>query len=126
MPKNPQAPARLKAAGRKFWREVVNTHNLRPDDLRVLDRTCRVLDFLVELDQELDGAPLIVEGSRGQAIANPLITERRLHQETLARLLRQLRLEDEDSSDGWSGLSTSQRARKAAMARWRKRPGGTS
>lgn len=116
-------PQGLQKEGLKLWRDVAKTHDLREDEIRLLERACRVLDTLAGLDTALDGADLILEGSRGQAIANPLLTERRLHEETLGRLLRQIGLQDEDAEPGSAGFSDSHKARRAAMARWNRKTG---
>jgi hypothetical protein len=113
-----QAPKGLEAEGRRFWRQVVQEWTFRPDELRILERAARLLDTLTKLDEALVGADLIMRGSRGNLIANPLLTERRLHEETLARLLRQLGLPDEDDDQGKGSRSSA--ARSLAMARWRK------
>jgi hypothetical protein len=118
--RNPAAPPGLGTEGRSFWREVVKGWEMTPDGLRLLARAARLLDTLATLDAALKGADLILAGSRGQAIANPILTERRLHELAFAQICRQLRLEDEEPGQGWSGLTNSERARKAAMARWRK------
>lgn len=119
--KNPSPPVGLGKDGRAFWREVVKGWDCNPDTLRLLERAARVLDTLAVLDQELESAELILEGSRGQPIANPLMTERRLHSQVFAQLVRQLRLEEAEAG-GWEGLSISERGRKAALQRWRKSP----
>jgi hypothetical protein len=64
------------------------------------------------------GAPLLVRGSQGQDVINPLISELRQHRATLASLLRQLKLPDESTRLA-EARSTS--ARAAANARWSRR-----
>jgi hypothetical protein len=115
----PQAPKGLGNEGRKFWRAVISEWRFRPDELRILARACRILDTLAKLDEELQGADMIMRGSRGM-IANPLLTERRLHEETLARLIRQLSLADGEGD--LANGSRSSAGRTLAMARWRKGP----
>lgn len=115
--KIPQAPKGLGTEGRRFWREINRDWEFTPDALRVLARAARLLDTLVTLDTEIDGADLIMTGSRGNPIANPILTERRLHELAFAQLCRQLGIKDDEEP---SGFSNSQKARRAAMARWHR------
>jgi hypothetical protein len=54
-------------------------------------------DLIDELAAAAKGAPLTVLGSQGQPVINPLISGLRLHRATLASLLKQLPLPDDDS-----------------------------
>jgi hypothetical protein len=47
----------------------------------------RVLAEITRLEAELDAGPLVVEGSKGQAVPNKLLGELRSHRWLLARLL---------------------------------------
>jgi hypothetical protein len=112
------APAGLAAAGKKLWREIADSYDLRADELRVLEDAAREADLVSVLDAGMKGASLLVRGSQGQEVINPLISELRQHRSTLASLLRQLKLPD-DSADAAGERSTS--ARAAANARWSRR-----
>jgi hypothetical protein len=118
-----RAPAGLGSAGRGLWRSVTAGLVLRPDELAVLREACGVRDTIELLQERLDGAPAIVAGSRGQQIVNPGIPELRLQRQLLATLLARLDVPEGGVAAGaageWEGLSNSQRARKAALARWR-------
>lgn len=116
-------PAKLKTAGRRLWDDVTSSYSLRPDEVAVLEQACRELDLVGQLERELDGADLLVPGSRGQQIAHPLLGEVRQHRTTLRQLLRQLKLPDGDGGGGDGGQRSTQ-AREAAYARWRR--GGQS
>jgi hypothetical protein len=111
------APDGLGDAGASLWADVSSRYDLRPDELRVLEAACREQDLIVRLDAALVGADLIVRGSQGQPVANPLVQELRQHRSTLRGLLGQLKLPDED---GRVAASTSAQARKAANARWKR------
>ncbi|WP_228002151.1 hypothetical protein [Nocardia australiensis] len=110
-------PKGLKAGGRKLWTDVVGKWDLRPDELRVLREAAGEVDLIDTLEQAAESAELIVRGSQGQPVINPLISELRQHRATLAGLLRSLKLPDEtDTSE-----ARSTQARAAANARWSKR-----
>ncbi len=115
------APKGLGREARRLWRDTLKDFDLGPAELRLLEEACREVDLIEKIEAELDGADLVVTGSRHQPVANPLIQEVRQHRQTLRALLGALRLPD-DEPDSWDGLSSSQRARKAALARWRKGP----
>ena len=116
----PPAPKGLALEGRRLWRETLKEFTLGPAEMRLLEDACREVDLIETLQTELHGADLVVKGSRHQPVANPLLQEIRQHRGVLRQLLGALRLPDEDDSDTWSGLSTSERGRRAALARWRK------
>ena len=118
----PRAPTGLAAGGRKLWREVVKTYKLRPDEVAVLEQACRSADLVDALADELDASDMMVPGSTGQMVLNPIVTELRLQRRALDRLLAGLNLPDVDGAgpdrDRNGRFSTSDQARKAAMARW--------
>jgi len=114
------APKGLGMEARRLWRDTLKEFQLGPAELRLMEDACREVDLIERLESELDGADLVVRGSQGQPVANPLAQELRLHRGVLRQLLGALRLPEEGDADSWSGLSTSERGRRAAMARWRK------
>jgi len=111
------APRNLSAAGRKLWTTITTQYELRADELRVLEDACREADLIDVLNAEAKGADLVVQGSTGQPVINPLISELRQHRSTLAALFRQLKLPDETDT----AASRSSQAREAANARWSRR-----
>jgi len=111
------APTGISAAGEALWRAIEDTYELRADELRVLEDACREADLIDTLNIEASVADLVVRGSQGQPVINPLISELRQHRSTLAALLRQLKLPEE--GDTAEARSTS--ARAAANARWSRR-----
>ena len=63
----------------------------------------------------------VVDDSRqGQVVINPLISELRLHRTTLAGLLKQLQLPDDEAPGGVLGAPRSVQTRKAAQTSWSK------
>lgn len=114
-------PIGLTPKGRKFWHDVTSEHQLRVDELRILEDACREIDLIARLDAELrkKGSTLVVNGSMGQPVANPLVAEVRQHRNTLKGLLASLKLPDDP--DEAKGKSRSTSAREAAAARWGQR-----
>lgn len=115
------APQKLSRAGRKFWTDITEKYELRTDELRILEDACREMDLIDRLEGELEGAKAIVHGSQGQPVINPLISEQRQHRATLAALLRQLKLPDENGLSEEENRSA--QARAAANARWTTKRG---
>ncbi|MBF6315036.1 hypothetical protein [Nocardia farcinica] len=115
--KKPAPPQGLRPGGRKLWTDVVGKWELRPDELRVLREACREVDLIDALELALSKDALMIPGSMGQRVVNPLVTELRQHRATLAALLRQLKLPDADGNEGEKELRSTA-ARAAANARW--------
>ena len=111
-------PEMLGRAGAQLWVDVTSTYTLRVDEKRVLEDACREADLVDTLETASRTADLVVKGSQGQPVINPLISELRQHRSTLASLFRQLKLPDGDSGEARSAA-----ARSAANARWGKRVG---
>ena len=114
--KPPKPPPNLGVEGRRFWREVLSQYLLRPDEVAVLEHACRTLSLIAQLQTELDASGLMVKGSMGQDVANPLLAEIRQQRNLLRALMKQLAIPDEDGGD--PGALRSINARKAARARW--------
>lgn len=106
------APRGLKAKGRKLWKTITDDYDLRADELDTLEDICREADLIVMLEEELDGAELIVKGSQGQDVANPMISELRQHRATKKALWVSLKLPDE------GGAAAGNQQREAAQTRW--------
>ena len=123
----PSPPDSLGEAGAALWEAILSdldpSWELDAREREFLARACRTTDELAQLEEELDRVGLTVEGSRGQVVVNPALSE--------ARQLRlvQLRLW------GRSKPSTPKRrldsatpaqaqGRKAAQARWGHRAVG--
>lgn len=109
-------PSGLKAKGSALWDSVVPAYELKSDEFRVLESACRTLDEITRLERALATAPVMVVGSRGQEIANPLFGEVARHRALLARLVKQLDLPYPDAKPGRSALSEKRAA--AANTRW--------
>lgn len=115
----PEPRVALGSAGMTLWADVLAKYELRADELRVLEHACQEQDLMARLEEALEDAQLIVKGSMGQSVINPLVSELRQHRSTFAALLRQLKLPDENGTDSGAALSAKNRA--AAQARWARR-----
>ncbi|ACQ80775.1 hypothetical protein Bcav_2527 [Beutenbergia cavernae DSM 12333] len=117
-PPPPKAPSGLGTAGRKLWRAIVVDLDLGPHEELLLTQACRTADILDKLNLEARDADLTVVNSRGDRVANPLLTEQRLQNIVLARLLASLRLpEGVDEDDRMSRPQRRGAARGAYNAR---------
>lgn len=118
-------PDGLGAAGADLWAQIASDLDGRDLDLDARERrwlldACAEADVVALLSAGLSGAPLMVRGSQGQDVINPLICEIRQHREALARLLARLKLDDAAEA-GQQHRYTSSTARDAAYKRWRDR-----
>jgi hypothetical protein len=113
------APEGLGAAGAKLWVGIAGKYELRPDELRVLEDAAFEADVIGILRDGMVGQSLVVRGSQGQDVIHPLISELRQHRSTLASLVRQLKLPEDDSEAAAGERSATMRG--VANARWSKR-----
>lgn len=111
-------PAHLGVEGQSLWSQIVESYDLRPDEVRMLMDACREADLIERIEVEQRDAPLMVRGSQGQLVASPLTSELRQHRGTLATLLKALKLPDTDSQAQQKSDRDSEQARAAARARW--------
>jgi hypothetical protein len=115
--KKPAAPPGLGTSGRRLWSDVVGEWDLRPDELVVLERACRVRDRLERLDAALAKVDVLDTGSREQVRVHPALGELRQQETVLAGLLDRLRLTEPSAEGSTAGRSTA--ARELALRRWR-------
>ncbi len=79
-------------AGETFSAAVLVAYDLDPAERAVLAEAARTIDELVRIDDALRTAELMVEGSMGQPVPNPLLAEARQHRKVLESLARSLAL----------------------------------
>lgn len=125
------APRSLGTAGKKLWQDIASEYELRPDEYRVLEDACQQADLVDFIAAAQRKEPLLIEGSQGQMVLNPLVSELRQHRTTLSNLLTKLKLpdlsaagEDTVGGDGDPKPAANDRATKArdaANARWSRR-----
>lgn len=112
------APDTLASAGKALWVRIVDTYDLRADELATLEDACAATDMIAALTSvwEDEGRPVTTKGSMGQQVIHPLIGEIRTQRAARNALWRQLKLPD---ADGVEGESNQHRA--AAQSKWAKR-----
>lgn len=118
----PKPPERLAVTGAAFWAEIVESYDLRADELRTLEDACAASDMLAELTTAWNdlGRPYITKGSMGQEVEHPLIGSIDKQRKARQAFIRQLKLPDDGTKSDSAGDRSSQ-ARAAANARWSKR-----
>lgn len=114
-PPPPVAPEGMGVHGKRLWRDVVEVFVLRPDELVVLASACFAEERVYGIREELAKMDILVRGSMGQLVANPLLTEVRAHEGHVAAMLAKLKLRDVASG---TAQGRSEGARTAAKARW--------
>jgi negative regulator of sigma E activity len=115
----PAIPAGLSEDGEALWREVVGSYQLRVDELRLLEAACNTADELSRMTVALAAEPLVVVGSQGQPVANPLASRVADHRRVLSTLLSKLALPDVDAETAGESMTGRQlRAKAAADTRW--------
>lgn len=112
-----RAPSGMGERALKLWHAVSSVYELRPDEYRILEDACRQTAIVDKLERALDGASLVMKGSMGQPVPNPLLTEIRQHRNVVASLLKQLNLPDHAAAEV-TELPRSVQAREAAKSRW--------
>ena len=109
-----KAPAGLGDRGSELWSAVTSKYELRVDERRILEDACRLTDVLTVLEAGMEGQSLLVKGSMGQPVLNPLLGEQKTHRTALAGLLKALRLPDDPAGEA----GESNQHRSAAQSRW--------
>lgn len=114
-------PAYLKTKGMQMWTSVTSDYVLREDEKVLLEQICREADLIQELTVELRKLPIMMAGSMGQDIVNPLLMEIRQHRALLAQLHAKLDLPELDApSVGGAPDIVPNQNRSAAMSKWGK------
>ena len=116
---DPKAPAGLRAAGQALWRDVLRGvpagWELDERESALLALAAQQADDLARLDDAIRGHGAMVEGSQGQPVVNPAISEARNARLAISRLLGALAIPNES---GHAGTEASRRGQRAARARW--------
>ncbi|WP_327100054.1 hypothetical protein OIE68_15515 [Nocardia vinacea] len=100
-----------------MWFGIANDFELRADELRILEDACCEADLIDALAARLANEDLLIEGSQGQTVINPLVGELRMHRSVLSTLVGRLHLDD--SADD-SPEHLSDKMRGLANKRWHK------
>jgi hypothetical protein len=123
MDKKPSAPPGTARKGRALWKKVVDSYDLRTDELATLEDACRITDMIDELETAWinEGRPTTAKGSTGQLIIHPLIGEIRTQRMARNALFRQLKL-----PDGAEYGAEANQQRSAAQSRWASQHGNVA
>lgn len=117
MDEKKRPPTGLSAKSRKLWNDTIAVYDLDEHEYPILEAACRELDLITLMEKDLKGAPLMVRGSMGQEVANPLLTEVRMHRKAYIDFIGKLDLpEGEGAGEAVSPRTAA--AQKAANARW--------
>ena len=92
-------PRHLSAASKKWWRAVLDSYDLEPHHLKLLEAAATAWDRMVEARALVDAEGLVVHDRWGQAKAHPAVNIERDARIAFARLVRELDLEGEPQSD---------------------------
>lgn len=112
-------PAYLRSKGTQVWKSVTSNYVLRDDEKVLLEQICREADLIQELTSELRKLPLMMTGSMGQDVVNPLLMEIRHHRALLADLHKKLALPELEAPSVTPDITPNQN-RSAAMSKWGK------
>ncbi|UXA20990.1 P27 family phage terminase small subunit [Mycobacterium sp. SMC-4] len=106
--------------GKKLWTELTEVFNFtdEPAKLRVLYDACKLADTIKRMDDEAASAPLVVEGSTGQPVIHPCISQANSARSLMATLLGKLGLPDADHSVAEKKARRTRSALIAAQVRW--------
>jgi phage terminase small subunit len=120
----PRAPKGLGNTGRSTWRQILD--DLDPElefdarELAILRTACRQADLVTQLEQAVKKDGVMIQGAAGQRRLNATVTELRQSRLAFARLLGELGI---PVDSGKPETAASQRARRAAHAKWGTQPG---
>lgn len=112
------APKNMGTRGLAFWNKVTGKYELRADELVILEDACREMKLIDDLQDAMRGESMIMKGSMGQPVVNPLVPELRQHRNTLKALLASLKLPDDVAEGESVDEPRSVQAREAAKSRW--------
>lgn len=107
----PKAPAKLGAAARELWRQVVDTFDLMPHEVPLLRELVRIVDRLEALERAVAADGVLVDGK-----PHPALVEARQQQIVLGRLLSTLRLPED-----WTDATSRPQRRGAARGSYGSR-----
>lgn len=120
--KAPRVPAELQAAGKALWRRLTADFVLEPAEVVLLGLACRQADALSDVEAAVERDGVMVTGAAGQQRLNAAVTECRQARLALATLVGRIALPAEDDRPM---TAASERASRAARARWENTPSTT-
>jgi hypothetical protein len=115
-----ETPKNLGSKGRALWKKLTDLVDFEPHELSLLEDVCRQEDLIERLDKELRSSDLMIVGSQGQAVINPIVQEIRQHRTVKAGLMAKIAIPDSDEAAAVKSSDRSSKARAAAEARWKR------
>jgi len=112
-----KTPTDLGPAGLELYEQLHDKAEFGPHELRLVEDAARVTDIIDRLDQAALIEPLVVKGSTGQPVINPVIAEARVQRRLLADLLTAVKIPLSDDREAEQAKARSDQARKAAFVR---------
>jgi len=114
-------PTGLAKDGKALWKAILDDlgpgWELDAREIHFLTRACRCADELEKLQKAIDEDGVTVEGSRGQPIVHPALSEARQLRLVQMRLLGAIEVTDPKDAIR-SATPAQSRARHAANVRW--------
>lgn len=89
----PDPPFDLNAAGKTYWREVLEVRVLNPEALEILHEACRLRDRAAQAAAAVKRAGAYLTSTRGTVYPHPGIAVQRASIQTFERLRRALNLD---------------------------------
>lgn len=119
-PSEAELPEGLAEAGRHLWESITNEFDFtgEPGKLAILERACRTADQITVLEAAIVGAELVVKGSTGQPVVNPMIAEVRQQSGLLNNLVKALGLPASAEEELAAAERRKTKSSNAAKARW--------
>ena len=117
------APRGLGKRGRAFWRKVSLEVEFTDPEGELLLEVCRCLDTLDSLNASVSDLGPMVQGSAGQMVVNPAVSEARQQRLVLHRLLSALNIPEDEVMFSVPMVQSAKTdaARKAANVKWNRR-----
>lgn len=112
-----KTPEGLGPAGLHLWSKLHDEVEFSPHELRLVEDAARVTDIIDRLDKAGASDPLVVKGSTGQPVINPVIAEARVQRRLLADLLSAVKIPLSDDREEEQAKARSEQARRAAFVR---------
>lgn len=94
-----KAPKHLRAPTRRWWRSIVDAYELESHDVRILTLACETWDRCTQAREALLQHGTTFMDRFGQPRSRPEVAVERDSKITFARLIRELKLDDDAASE---------------------------
>jgi phage terminase small subunit len=117
-----QPPSHLGKCGKANWRKVTAENSFSAAEFLTLELLCAQLDTLDKLDTEMSTMGVVVAGSEGQPVVNPVLRERRETIKQIDQLMVALALPVDGEAFGTRRSGAARAAAKALKPRKINKP----